>query len=368
MANPGNRHPTRGLTEGAILAALTVIVAAVGLVAPFVGILLAPLPIMLLVIRWGMRTALLATIVAGLVLLQFFGPLQALLTVATFAPLGLALGWGIRHGMRASGTVLVGAAAFLAAMLAGLGLTMTVLHQNVVDQLIQSQVKSLEMAISLQQRMGAPAQQIEDLRKTVTILPQFFRTAFPVFMALGALVWSYLCYIVARRVLRRVGHELPPVPAILTWRLHPFLGSVLLWVAAATSLVGLRDPRAGGAALDAMLVALFVFAFQGALVGITWLNQREIPRFFQVLLGVLLLGAGIYPLLGLAAIGLMDTWFDYRGIGRAPTSPPAGSRREPAEKPPARAGGPVVKPKRPIKTSGTATQMQETVGEAVQRP
>jgi hypothetical protein len=100
-----------------------------------------------------------------------------------------------------------------------------------------------------------------------------------------------------------------------------------------------------------MLVALFVFAFQGALVGITWLNQRQIPRFIQVLLVVFLLGAGIYPLLGLAAMGLMDTWFDYRGLGRAPTSPPVGSRPELPQEAPAK-----------------ATQVQETVGEVAHRP
>ena len=59
MTLPPSRGPTRGLTEGAILAALTVIVAAVGLITPLVGVLLAPLPIMLLVIRWGLRIAVL---------------------------------------------------------------------------------------------------------------------------------------------------------------------------------------------------------------------------------------------------------------------------------------------------------------------
>src|ERR1700737_1864562 len=79
-AEPG--HPvagqhTRGLTEGAILAALAAVIAAAGLVLPPVAILLAPVPVMLLVIRWGLRTGVLATVVAGLILLQFFGPLVA---------------------------------------------------------------------------------------------------------------------------------------------------------------------------------------------------------------------------------------------------------------------------------------------------
>ncbi|TMI77597.1 MAG: DUF2232 domain-containing protein, partial [Bacillati bacterium ANGP1] len=106
-ARPGAAlRPARGLTEGAILAALSAVAAIVGLVAPFVGILLAPIPLMLLVIRWGLRTAVLAAIVAGLILLQFFGPLNAVSMGGIFAPLGLALGWGVRRRIGAPLTVL----------------------------------------------------------------------------------------------------------------------------------------------------------------------------------------------------------------------------------------------------------------------
>ena len=92
------RRPTRGLTEGAVLAALAAVIAAVGLIIPPIGVVLAPLPVMLLVIRWGMRTAVLAAVVSGLILLQFFGPLTALSVTGIFAPLGLALGWGSGGG------------------------------------------------------------------------------------------------------------------------------------------------------------------------------------------------------------------------------------------------------------------------------
>ncbi len=327
------RQPTRGLTEGAILAALTVVVAAAGLVAPFVGILLAPLPIMLLVIRWGVRTGLLATVVAALVLLQFFGPLNAISAVATFAPLGLALGWGVRRGIGAQLTILAGATSFLGSSLAVLAVAMAVLHQDLVEQFIRGQVQAMQTAMAVQERLGAPQQQVDELRFLwesscgehhcfAAVMPQFLHTALPVMLAFGALLWGYLSYTVARAVLRRVGHPLPAVPPILTWRLHPLLASALLWISAGISLVSLRDPRASGAALDAMFVDLFVFGFQGALVGITWMNNRQIPRFAQVMAGLLLLMTGLLPMMALAVVGIMDSWFDYRRLGRTPSSAP----------------------------------------------
>ncbi len=319
-SNLGQRHQTRGLTEGAILAALTVVVGAVGLVAPFVGILLAPLPTMLLVIRWGLRTAVLAAVVAGVILFQFFGPLNAVSVAAMFAPLGLALGWGVWRGIGAQLTILAGAAAFLASTVAALAITTLVLHQDLLGQFIQSQVQAMQLALSLQQRIGAPPQQIDEMRKTIAIMPQFLHTALPVMLALGALIWAYLCYTVARAVLRRVGHELPGVPPILAWRLPPVLASTLLWIAAGLSLLSLRITAGNAPAMDAMLVNLFVFGFQGALVAVTWANRRQTPRFIQVMAGVLLITAGLLPIFALAVLGMLDTWFDYRRLLVAPAS------------------------------------------------
>ena len=79
-------------------------------------------------------------------------------------------------------------------------------------------------------------------------------------------------------------------------------------------LAAMRAPALGGVALDAMLVNLFVFGLQGALVGVTWANRRGYPAFVQILFGVMLLGAGLLPLLGLAVLGMLDTWWDFRRL------------------------------------------------------
>ncbi|HLW48108.1 MAG TPA: DUF2232 domain-containing protein [bacterium] len=324
-AQAARRHPTRGLTEGAILAALTAIIAAVGLLAPPVAVLLSPLPIMLLVIRWGMRIAVLASVIAALALLQFAGPLNAASAVAMFAPLGLALGWGVRRGLAAQWTILGGSIAFLIATMAMLAAASGLMHQDVMGDFIAGQIKAMQMAMGLQQRMGAPAEQVRQMRQAVEMLPRFLRSALPVALALGALLWSYLCYTVARAVLRRVGHPLPAVPPILTWRLSAGIASIMLWAGAIASLAAMRAPVLGGVALDAMLVNLFVFGFQGTLVGVTWANRRGYPAFVQALFGFMLLGAGILPLFGLAILGMLDTWWDFRRLRPRGGGTPAGT-------------------------------------------
>jgi len=294
-ADPGlsTRPQTRGLTEGAILAALASVIAAAGLVIPIVALVLAPLPIMLLVIRWGLRTGVLATIVAGLILLQFLGPLVAFSAIG-FGPIGLALGWGVRRGLGAGHTILAGAGALYGSSIASFVMAQFVLHQDLVGTFIQTQLAAMQQSAALLERMGAPAQEIDALRLLanaqcgehhciVAPMEQLVRSTGPVMLALGTLFWAYLCYALGRSLLRRIGHEIPPVPAMLTWRLPRPLASTLVWISGGLSMAGLWFPQIGGAVLSAVFLNLFVFGFLGALVGVTWMNRRNIPRVFQVL-------------------------------------------------------------------------------------
>ena len=110
-------HRITPLTEGGLLAALTVVIAIASVYLPIVGpfiALLWPLPLAVLVLRHGMRQGIMAMLVAGAALAMLIEPVIALRLVAAFGPLGLMLGFGYRKGL--SGVKLF-PLAFLAAML-----------------------------------------------------------------------------------------------------------------------------------------------------------------------------------------------------------------------------------------------------------
>jgi len=328
MDRPTPRHATRGLTEGAIFAAITVVVGAAGVIAPPIAIFLAPLPIAVLVIRWGLRTAVLASIVASVLLLQFFGPLTAFSITAAFAPMGLTLGWGIRRHFSAQWTILAGSVAFLASTVANIAAAKFVLHLDLIDQLIQGQIKALEMTRSLSQRMGASPQDLEELRKQIDLAPTLIHTLIPLLLALVSPVWAYLVYIVARAVLRRVGYQLPGVAPMLTWRIPARPAVVLLWGAGILSMLSLRVPQLHSLAMNAIFAGVFIFGFQGVLVGLMWMKGRQVPRFAQVIAVVLFLqvmARSSLPVLAICMIGILDTWFDYRRLGPGSSVPPSDS-------------------------------------------
>ena len=344
------RH-TRGLTEGAILAALTAVIAAAGLVIPPVAILLAPLPLMLLVIRWGLRTGVLATVVAGLILMQLFGPLVAVSAIG-FGPVGLALGWGVRYERGPAWTVLAGAAALYASTLISFALAMALFHQDLLTEFIRLQTTSMEHSVALMERLGASTQMIEPVRLLIEApcgehhcfvppLETLMRSTSLVLVALGALVWGYLCYTVGRSLLRRLGYQIPAVPPMLTWRLPRRIAASLVWLSAGLSVAGLWFPAVGGLVLSAVFVNLFVFGFLGVLVAVTWMTKRQIPRVAQAIVLVLLITSQTsLPLLALAVLGMLDTWHDFRRLTRATAAPalqdgPGGATEEAVAIPPA---------------------------------
>src|SRR5205809_7034389 len=112
----------RGLTEGAILAALVAVLALAANYVPLVGLAancLCPIPLAVLMIRHGLRVAALATVVAIAIGSAVSGPVTGVLILLGFAPVGLAIGFGLRRQWSTSTVILVTGAAVLGALVLG---------------------------------------------------------------------------------------------------------------------------------------------------------------------------------------------------------------------------------------------------------
>ncbi|MDR7435870.1 MAG: DUF2232 domain-containing protein [Armatimonadota bacterium] len=312
---PHRNVATRGLTEGALLAGLIVVIVVVGVFfLPSLALLLAPIPVAWLLIRWGGRVAVLAAIVASLILAWIVGPVQALLAGAVFAPTGLALGWGIRKGVPASMTILVTAVVLLVMSLLSLWLTVRLMGINPIEETIQAQIEAWKMSLALQRRLGAPSSQAEALEKTLTQLPEFLRMIIPVAFLLGAGIWAYFIYLVAGLLLRRFGYPLPSLPPMLHWRIQTKVVWLLLGLTVLSGVMGARWPEIRRVFVNLQILDVLVFGFQGLLIGLYYLRKLEVPRWFQAILVVLVLSIGVSWLV-LMWVGLLDTWFNYRRLG-----------------------------------------------------
>ncbi len=93
-----NQHRITPMTESGLLAALTVVLALAAVYLPVIGMaaaLIWPLPVLVLVVRHGVRWGLMAVVVSGVIMALLIEPMTALRLVLAFAPTGLMLGLGL---------------------------------------------------------------------------------------------------------------------------------------------------------------------------------------------------------------------------------------------------------------------------------
>lgn len=317
----------RGLTEGAILAALVALLALATRYVPVLGLaaaLVCPLPLSALVIRHGLRTALLAAIVAAAIGAIIAGPLVGAGILLTFGPLGIILGIGVARGWSAGVIVLVSGVVSTAGLLASLGITLAVSGVNPYAVVVDSMRQSQQMAAQLYQGLGVPREQIEQasglMRQAVDLMPRLI----PLMVVLGGVMTAYLNFAVGRSVLGRFGYRLPQLPPMRGWRIPgPFL-----WVFVLGFLLSVwgraRSPLLETVGLNLNVLMQMALTLQGFIVGWVLMERYRTPAWLRWVLIALALSN---PLFGLAAflLGMADSAFLLRQRWRAPASPAGAS-------------------------------------------
>src|SRR5690606_12594478 len=130
---------TRALAEGALLAALAVVlVVAATLIPPlFILSFVAPAPLVVAVVRHGLRMGLLAGAVAGVLLAVFLG-LQALPAGLTLVATGVGLGNGLRRRWSIEAVLGLGTLVSLGAILVSLWISLQVAGIDLIDMILTS--------------------------------------------------------------------------------------------------------------------------------------------------------------------------------------------------------------------------------------
>ena len=158
------------LTESGLLAALLVVLGQAAVYLPVLGMVATlcwPLPLIVLVVRHGMRWGVLGLLVAGVVMGLLIEPTLAARMVLAFGPTGLMLGLGFRRQW--SGTKVFGAglAGSIVAKLASLGLLFALTGINPWDAQLSLLRQSFEESFGLYGQLGVPEQDIATSRTQI---------------------------------------------------------------------------------------------------------------------------------------------------------------------------------------------------------
>ncbi len=343
------RVQVQGLTEGAILATVVALLAIsaryfppLALVAPLV----CPLPLTVLVIRHGVRIAFLAGFVSVAVGVILAGPLTGLLIASLSIPLGIGMGVAVRRRLSAPMIILVTGLAAILMILANVAGSLVVAGVNPLIVMIEQMRQSQSEAALFYERLGVPHEQIVKATAPYTQGLAVASRELVAMVLLAGFVSAWLSYAFGRRVLHKVGIEMPGLPAMTMWRVPPvlvwvFMGAVVLATGTAVippaglarSVMGMLPPddvaaivrpvaflepldrlpsvRTAGETVALNLLALTgtLFSLQGGIVGWMLMAHYNVPRVWRwVLLVLVVTNSG--PIVFL--LGVADAAFDLR--------------------------------------------------------
>ncbi len=309
-----NRKGLRPLTEGALLAAVTAVLVLAGFYLPVVGgliIFLWPVPVVVVYLRHGLRTALMTVLVAGVAVGLFVGPLQAIGLVANFGLMGLALGVGFARQRSPLVALVMATGAFVVS--GAISLLMGVLVAGIAPSELWAQVEAgMRGALDVYRSLGLGAEQLAKMESFMDRMLEGMRLMLPAGIVGGALFSAFINFEVARLVLRRLGWTIQPIPPFAAWRIPRAMLVVLLLgvgCVAAGDWQGRQALYVAGVNLQ--VLAQMAYAVGGLSLAYYYLQRWGVQKAFRILI---LAYVCFVPLLAqLASLaGMADSLLDFR--------------------------------------------------------
>ena len=308
-------HRITPLTEGGLLAALTVIMALIAVYVPVLGAvaaLLWPLPIIVLIVRHGMRWGVMAVLVAAALMAMLIEPTLSLRLVIGFGPVGLMLGYGYHRQWPAVRLFLATLFAAVLAQLAMLAVLFAITGINPLNLQVDALRESIQGSLDLYRDMHMDEAQIAQTEQQLNQGLSLLMLLMPVVVLLMGLCDAFINFLIAGRVLRRLGHPVAVFPPFAEWHLPRAFVYLFGFALVGMYWGGTRDVGPlYQAALNANMLATLAGLLQGLALLHFFAQYKHLSKLLRgVILAFVLLNGMMTQIL--AFVGLFDMIFDYR--------------------------------------------------------
>ncbi|GEM_PF-728109 len=313
---------TRPTVEAGIMSAIAIVFALISTYVPVLGVFVTflwPVPIILLGVRHGFCWSVMATVVAGILSAILITPLRAAHIVIGFGLVGLVFGHAFRNGFGAFRTILWGSVVSLISNLALMGLTFLVMGINPLNLQVETMEKAMVEAIELYRGFGMKETALSQMQEQFKMMMTMFKMLLPALIALSAVFMTYLNFILARAVLRKLGHPTPSFPPFKEWTLpRETLYVVVLSVGALFFNQYLQSELLGKIAVNVLGgTAIFLFG-QGLALFYFLADKYNLSRLIRNIILIMILTTSFLQT-ALVFAGIYDLAVNFRQL-RTPHS------------------------------------------------
>lgn len=213
---------TRAITEGALMAAITVITALISYYIPIASVIAyfaISIPTIILYKRYGLATALIESIISSFLLILFLGPLNALFLSANIILPGLLIGYSYKKEKSGGVRIVYGYIAFMAAFIVEVSITQIITGVSFTDSFIQELDATMNSMVEVYKSAGITETGTgQDVLTTVDNLKEAFTMMFPSLILLAPAFISYAAIIIDDFFFRRLHLSYIPVESITQWK------------------------------------------------------------------------------------------------------------------------------------------------------
>ena len=303
---------TRILVESALLVAISTLFCVLDAYLPIFA-LVYPLPIVVLVVRRGLRTGVWATVVTIAATSMFVGPLQGFLVLTKVGIIGITLALCIRRQLSPVKTLAITAVAVAVSMAFVVGFNMFIGGFG-IDETFELMQKGMSSALEFYRSMGLAESEISRMETYLSQLTETMKIVLPASMFMAVVTVAGFNYLMARLILGKLGHKMVELKPFSRWRLSwhygwGYVGGLMLVIIGQVTAVPIVFK------IGTNIVSVFgiVFLVQG--MAIAWYffdkySVHSIVRWLIIIFAIL----NTTLLQVLSWVGVLDAWLDFRKL------------------------------------------------------
>lgn len=302
-------HMARDIAIGVVITALLI---AVTLRSPILGFFctfLIPLPTLYYRLKLGRSMGIVIPIMALGIIIALSGRISLdLVFFLELLGIGFILGELLNRPISIEKTVLTVCAAVWGSGLLALFFYSSFSSMGVGELLSAYVRENLEATMALYEGMGMSDENIQVIKDAFDRIQYVLVRLIPALTACSTLAVIWICLLLARPLLTMKGLAFTDFGPLNRWKAP----EVLVWGAiAAGMMLLLPSPTVKLIGINAIMVLMTIYFFQGIAIVSYFFEHRRVPRFFRFFLYSLIVLQQIFLFI-VVGIGFFDVWMNFR--------------------------------------------------------
>ncbi len=304
----------RGVAITGGVFALSVFIPIVG----FMGAIFIPLPVLFYRLKLGRRAGLTVAVLSALLMMLVIGGVSIdLWFFFELLVVGLVMAEMFELNMPVEPTVLFTAGTAFVGGLLVLLMSSMVSGTGIVDLVTTYVGRNLELTLELYRNMGVTPENVDLLSRSLDRIRYVLVRILPALAVMSTVLVVWANLLLARPLLAGRRLPLPGYGPLNRWQAPEHLvwgiigcGVVVAFAGGALKLLG----------LNGLLILLVVYFFQGIAIVAFFFEKKQFPRLLRIFIYSLVAVQQMLVLV-IIALGLFDTWFNFRKLGSEKPGP-----------------------------------------------